>query len=1280
MTERGQTLGRYELLSVLGRGTVFETFKARSFGVEGFEKKLVLKRLLPAFAKNQDFVTLFVEEAQRALRLSHANVAQVFDLGQVADDGDVAYFMATEFVAGVELEALIRRSQNASPWPIALCLYIAAEVTKALDHAHRRRDENLRALTIVHGAVSPRNVLISWDGDVKLTDFGMTRPLLACNVKLEDTFDHVYAALSPEQAAGEIATPASDVFSVGSLLYEILAGVNPFATQSGRRTLERVRSGVAPPPTLFRRDLPGFVSDLVSRALSRRPAERPASASLFFEELSDALYRLEASAGSEDLAAFVERYREATPEKPDRVDVLLNRPLSIYPPPVDDRETNPSLPPFTGFSDTRHVSALLLEFRQRSEVPPVAQERGRELVRHYGGYIVQESPRHLAALFGVEQGDGGEAQTAVHCGLVLVRSLAVDSLRPAVGIHVGRLRVQQDGTPVIDDVCDRLFAEARHAGAELDRRVIVSRRAAKYLRGRFALQEIGDVFAVSRATPYSSESERFVGRRTELSYLADLLVKSSRGMLQIIAVAGDAGVGKTRLLEEMRRRLNRGGVELGFYIAVCPVRGRDLPYSGVVTMLRRICGIAEGDFSDALGMETPLRALGLAGDEMQAVISLLGTANEAVHPTTAALLSGAVMKIFQRLSDDGFQVFAWDDAQELDASSVQVLSAACARLTVLPITFLFSMRPEADAPYAALPFHCEMQLGELEPEDASRLLARRLGVNELSPDVWGFVEARAGGHPMFIEELARHMLDSAAVVVEQQSMTEVELSRASDVPSSLQALIAGRLRRLPAIERDIVVAASVLDDPANVGVFAAMLEIDVPEADQAASLLEARGILRRNEAMALALVSPLWRDVVLSEIEPAIIADLHARAAEAYQRVLGSELEQEAYRIGRHLAAAGQADRAADFYATSGLHHLGLRKLHRAVVDLASAIDLADLDARAGAQLGNWVRALSHAVRYVRAGEGIQKIIDKVQNRAENDARLDKRLRVQLLVDVAVILGALQRHEEARRILESHEEDARKWPQAARALFSARGDIAAQQGEPLAALQALEQAVSYPAGDSAEQHRVAIAMALAFSAAGKTEQARSALERATSLVPGDDIVLSSERLHVQAVLFRREGQWRHAAEAARLASAQSREAGLLYESAVSLIEQALALLRVGELLRAQDSIGEALELAIEIGAYRPAQQAKLLLSYVSALNSAEPQINDVTEALFIAEREGWTGDVLLARYLLATLLVRQGSLDWARREFMNAIEQANATGNRVITDDCRAELRALDVG
>jgi len=295
--------GRYELTDLLARGGMAEVYRARARGVSGFEKVLVIKRILPELVENPQFVEMFVNEAKISVSLSHPNIVQVFDLGEESG----AYYIAMEYVAGTDLGIVVdrlRRAGRRMPWPLAS--YVGGEVAKALDYAHRRTDDSLRPLSIVHRDVSPQNVLLGWEGEVKLTDFGVAKARLAAQEVTDvGIVKGKYAYMAPEQATGEPVDHRADLFSLGTLLYEAISGRNPFVGRSTYETLRRIRRGQAPPLAQAAEDVPEPLAALVDRMVRPTAAERPESAGRFFDDWTRCLHRLGVRAGATDLAAFL---------------------------------------------------------------------------------------------------------------------------------------------------------------------------------------------------------------------------------------------------------------------------------------------------------------------------------------------------------------------------------------------------------------------------------------------------------------------------------------------------------------------------------------------------------------------------------------------------------------------------------------------------------------------------------------------------------------------------------------------------------------------------------------------------------------------------------------------------------------------------------------------------------------------------------------------------------------------------------------------------------------
>jgi len=282
-----EPFGKYYLLDKIAVGGMAEIFKAKSFGVEGFEKLLVIKRILAHLSENQDFVAMFVDEAKVSVALQHANIVQTYDFGRIGNN----YYIAMECVDGKDLKMLLRKlATKRKLLPIEFAVYVAHEVCKGLEYAHRRNDLSGHALGIVHRDMSPSNVLIGYEGDIKIADFGIAKA--DSNVYTTDAgvLKGKFEYMSPEQAAGKAVDSRSDIFSAGIMLHEMLTGRRLFKTDSDVKTLEMIKACDIQPPSAKNPAIPMRLDQIVMRALTRDPAERYNSARDFQNDLLEFLY------------------------------------------------------------------------------------------------------------------------------------------------------------------------------------------------------------------------------------------------------------------------------------------------------------------------------------------------------------------------------------------------------------------------------------------------------------------------------------------------------------------------------------------------------------------------------------------------------------------------------------------------------------------------------------------------------------------------------------------------------------------------------------------------------------------------------------------------------------------------------------------------------------------------------------------------------------------------------------------------------------------------------
>ncbi|MCC6899796.1 MAG: serine/threonine protein kinase [Polyangiaceae bacterium] len=277
--------GRFVLFDKIGEGGMARIYLGRQSTELGGERLVVVKQILPILASSQEFSQLLIEEAKLAAGLSHGNVVQVIDLGR---EDDVLY-IAMEYVEGFDLSDLLKRcSRTKTPLPVEFSILIVIETLRALDYAHRKKDAEGRPLGVVHRDVSPSNVLVSFDGEVKLCDFGIARAMGVGAELPTEAIQGKAGYMSPEAAAGGQVDARSDVFAAGVILWELLAGRRLYRGEGGRPpSLEQARR--AEIPDLPARDLPseGELFAIVKRALARNPDERWPSAREFSRELED---------------------------------------------------------------------------------------------------------------------------------------------------------------------------------------------------------------------------------------------------------------------------------------------------------------------------------------------------------------------------------------------------------------------------------------------------------------------------------------------------------------------------------------------------------------------------------------------------------------------------------------------------------------------------------------------------------------------------------------------------------------------------------------------------------------------------------------------------------------------------------------------------------------------------------------------------------------------------------------------------------------------------------
>ncbi len=297
--------GKYFLLELINVGGMAEVFKAKMFGVEGFEKIVAIKKILPEIAEDKEFIRMFIDEAKIAVRLQHPNIVQILELGKIED----SYFIAMELVNGKDLKTIRKRMKRVDLlMPPEQSAFAISQVCDGLDYAHRKCDEKMNSLNIVHRDISPQNIIISYEGTVKLIDFGIAKAKSKSTKTQAGMLKGKFSYMSPEQVSGQPIDRRSDIFSIGVVFFEMLTGKRLFLGKNDVETLEKIRKAEVPPPSVFNSLVPPELDRIVLKSLAKDRDERYQWASELAEDLKKFSYTTDQQFSRQDMMNFMSEF------------------------------------------------------------------------------------------------------------------------------------------------------------------------------------------------------------------------------------------------------------------------------------------------------------------------------------------------------------------------------------------------------------------------------------------------------------------------------------------------------------------------------------------------------------------------------------------------------------------------------------------------------------------------------------------------------------------------------------------------------------------------------------------------------------------------------------------------------------------------------------------------------------------------------------------------------------------------------------------------------------
>jgi tetratricopeptide (TPR) repeat protein/class 3 adenylate cyclase len=915
-------LERYRIIERLGGGGMGIVYRARD---ERLDRDVALKFLPPHLSADEAAKKRFLVEARAAASIEHPNICTVHEIGET-NDGQLYIVMGC--YDGATLD---RRIAN-GPLPVDEAIRIALEIARGLAKAHERR--------IVHRDVKPANIMITGDGLVKILDFGIAKladPAVTQAVGIIGTL----AYMSPEQAFGEVVDARADVWALGVVLHEMLTGRRPFDGPDEQAILYAILTADLQPVDMaapIAADVAPAIDRLLRQALARHPADRLQSAHELVAELTS-LEAIVRNAGVSTSSVVRASNGVGTTASPRR-GIVEPRPEPVLGLAGERRHAAVVV---TGIA-YRQAMAERLGPDEMNRVASAVREIATEVAVRHGGIVNHIVDTDLVLLFGVATSHEDDSLRAVRATLELhsrVRALQLagsgkESVAMRSGVDAGPLVAQRQrtgdrrfnltGAPV-----DVALGLAGHAD---DDEILLSPDAHR-LVASFVESEPSHPLTLSAhqpsLTPHRITGESavlsrleiaeragltpFTGRSRELEALEELLAAAVAGDGGVAIVLGDPGAGKSRLLFELRRRVDRTETQL--IIGRCDAYGGTTPYSPFVQALRDLLGIggAAGAITGAEVAER-VRAVDASLEDFLPLYCALLSVESAAHPLPrhlqgehlqAAMLE-ALAGVITLQSRNRPILLLFEDWHWSDEASRRALEQLADIAPAHPLLIVVSSRTESGVQWSTTDRGSVIHLRPLSLEGSTEIISGVLGAERVAAELAQQLHERTGGNPFFLEESCHALMEQQLVVVRDGAAVAGEAMALMQLPETVQSVIRTRLDHLTPPTRDILRVASVIGREFTRAVLDELTDTTVHNNEGLAEL-------RRTGLVQQTSVAPepsyRFRHVLAQEVAYDTLLDqqrvsLHAKAAAAIERRYADRLDEHRERLAHHCSRAGQ--------------------------------------------------------------------------------------------------------------------------------------------------------------------------------------------------------------------------------------------------------------------------------------------------------------------------------------------------------------------------------------
>jgi serine/threonine protein kinase/tetratricopeptide (TPR) repeat protein len=931
-----EQFGRYRILRELGRGGMGAVYLAHDGQLD---RQVALK--IPFFRDDDDAeaVGRFYREARAMATVHHASLCPVFDVGRF----EHWHFLTMAYIDGQSLSKMLKEMGRLS---VTLATTLMTTVARALHKAH--------AAGIVHRDLKPSNIMLTSDLEPIIMDFGLARRKKAGEVELTQRGD-VFgspAYMAPEQveARHDEIGPATDVYALGVILYQMVAGRRPFEG-SQMSMFGQILACAPPPPSQFRPELSPEIDAICLKALSKAPAQRHTSAASFADHLSRLLNRpggesrtISIHSGL-DSAALSERHGDAPSTSRSKRDAELRLvTVAVFSYEADDGSISTS--------SSSH-SELLHEQTQS-----FASFVGEQVAR-LGGVIVLGSGQEVIACFGFPQAYEDAPQRAVRVALQVMRELAASALQGSqlpspsqawVVLHSGEAVAEELDSPQASGIS--LVGDARNTALRLNAvadpgAIVISAATHHRVALYFECESLGvqrvrgiaqpvELFKVTKEAASRNRVELadpgnltpLVGRDTELSILKDRWEQALDGLGQIVLLIGDAGLGKSRLIRELREHVIGADREGAAVIEWrCSQYHQGASFFPVVEFFSRLLDFENHSAAERLDLLVRyLRELNIESAENVALLcGMLSLPTDDRYP--ALSLSPQKMKEhteelllewLQQLVKASPVLFIVEDLHWLDPSTLELLEKHVLNFESGRVLSLLTFRPEFETPWRSKPHQTQIALNRLTKRQIGEMMLKRTKRRDIPEAILQQVIDRTDGIPLFIEEFTVVIVESG--ILDRSDAGADAASLLNVIPASLHDLLLSRLDRMEA-DREVIQLAATIGREFGIRLLSASSALPADELQhELDKLVKAEILFQKGQGVEASYIfkHALLQDAAYRSMLTKRRQACHQRIAAAIETYFEDIANAQPALLAQHFTEAGIAGKAIQYWLKAG--------------------------------------------------------------------------------------------------------------------------------------------------------------------------------------------------------------------------------------------------------------------------------------------------------------------------------------------------------------------------